>query len=392
MIIIFPTLRDNITNKTYMSTAMNHEIESKFNNFMKKHKVYGTHPCTHVSMGHPRGKFYIHDHEWVNFHILYDAYTTNIKSLHVAEMPIDIAPFIIDLDFSQSVANRQYTDAHIQKFITICDDIIQKYYIINNNPAYIFKKHKPTKKTTFFKDGIHIIYPDIKTSKKVREIMIGEIIEITKNQNIFGDMALIPGKDIVDKAALTVPWLLYKSHKEGSDEYFLSEVYTFVNNVLIKTSNNIDNLSRKFSIRKFINDTETPLNIKIIGNIPEEIKNIKLEKTNKKIANEMLNELINIMSDRRASQYCEWIRVGWALKNCNDNLFDVFVNFSKKTNAFDYNSCVRIWNGTSKQYAGKSLSHESILYWAKIDNEVKYLEIMDKYRDKVAANNMDIEI
>ena len=81
--------------------------------------------------------------------------------------------------------------------------------------------------------------------------------------------------------------------------------------------------------------------------------------------------------------YEKWFRVGCALKNsCPDDnrnlLLPLWLKFSSQSSTFNYNTIpelVQNWDRTSVKESGKLLTHKSITYWAKNDNNAIYKEI-----------------
>lgn len=87
--------------------------------------------------------------------------------------------------------------------------------------------------------------------------------------------------------------------------------------------------------------------------------------------NNMVENLINILNTERASNYDDWIRVGWCLHNINkdENLY-LWINFSKKCpQKFKPGECELIW---SKYMRNEGLNIGSLHLWAKKDNPSEY--------------------
>ena len=113
-------------------------------------------------------------------------------------------------------------------------------------------------------------------------------------------------------------------------------------------------------------------------------KNIQLnkvvdKKNNKKDEFKMANELAMILSSKRATNYNDWIKVGWALYSVDDSkdMLNVFKKFSKKTNGeYSEKSCEKVWKKANKE----GLTIGSLKHWAKEDNPKKYNKII---KDKI---------
>ena len=75
-------------------------------NFLNQHRAQKNEPYNYVSMGYPKGKFYISKQEKDEFINLYSSNIGKIN-LHIAEIQPDISPFIIDIDFEQDELERK---------------------------------------------------------------------------------------------------------------------------------------------------------------------------------------------------------------------------------------------------------------------------------------------
>ena len=161
--------------------------------FLNEHKTsVQNSPYTHVLIGPPYGKFNIELCNQEKFHSLYSQCVTN-NDLYIAEKPVDLAPFIIDIDFLQNISVRQYTLKDIITLKLICDTVIKQYYNVfdNNLTAFILEKENPTITTNIYKDGFHIIYPHLATSKIIRKYLINDIINLVKSKMIFNKLKLL---------------------------------------------------------------------------------------------------------------------------------------------------------------------------------------------------------
>ena len=88
------------------------------------------------------------------------------------------------------------------------------------------EKEKPTLVTeegeyNIYKDGIHIIYPNLCTNPKVQHILRASILSKLSENNIFSDINPINTlDDILDKAVIEkAGWLLYGSCKPNYKPY-----------------------------------------------------------------------------------------------------------------------------------------------------------------------------
>ena len=102
---------------------------------------------------------------------------------------------------------------------------------------------------------------------------------------------------------------------------------------------------------------------------------------------EEIVELLNILSDKRATKYEYWLPISWALKN-GKIPFEVFDTFSKRTtkNNYNYQECLNHWNSISIDINKNNkvpLTIGTIHYYAKQDNPEQYKNFVKKYRKPI---------
>ena len=111
----------------------------------------------------------------------------------------------------------------------------------------------------------------------------------------------------------------------------------------------------------------------------EQIEESDIDKKKKIIKN-----LILCFTDQRATDYNSWVNVGFAIYNELDrDGYELFMDFSKKSAGFDFNSCVNKYNGFSeKPEDKKQLKLGSLHQWAQTDNKDLYDEL---FKEKVMS-------
>jgi P4 family phage/plasmid primase-like protien len=77
-------------------------------------------------------------------------------------------------------------------------------------------------------------------------------------------------------------------------------------------------------------------------------------------------QLVDLFSDRRATEYSEWVNVGFALHNISPYLMDTFIKFSKRTTRsnFDKQACIDLW----KSAKPNRYTLSALYGWAREDN------------------------
>lgn len=99
----------------------------------------------------------------------------------------------------------------------------------------------------------------------------------------------------------------------------------------------------------------------------------------KSIPREMLEELIDLLSDKRSSNYDFWLKGIWAIRNTNDGFNDLAHTFSQKCpDKYDKVSVDKIWNYV-KQH-DKTVRFGTLMLWLKEDINIKnYEEFKSKW-------------
>jgi hypothetical protein len=87
--------------------------------------------------------------------------------------------------------------------------------------------------------------------------------------------------------------------------------------------------------------------------------------------------LVNILSIERAMHYPQWMEVGWALKNLGEEYFDTWNEFSKRcSDKYNAEEVRSIWyNMDNNNNNGFKVG--SIYYWAKQDDRIEYIKLMN---------------
>ena len=95
---------------------------------------------------------------------------------------------------------------------------------------------------------------------------------------------------------------------------------------------------------------------------------------------EKLKKTVMNLSDKRATNYDDWVKVGMAIKNETLGKYtnegrNLWIEFSKKCNEkFDENSCLEKWYSFNED---GSLTMGSIVHWLKEDNPIIYEKLED---------------
>jgi hypothetical protein len=372
-----------------MSLTNENTIDYDIYKFLEECIVQSGH--SHTSMCNPKGSYYISDDKLDLFYDYYEKALFN-NELHITERIPELCPMIIDLDFKYELETfeRKHTIEHIKKIIDLYVFEICNLFEVepddNRLLSFIFERDELYKNKGITKDGIHILFPNIVSNPDAKYYIrnnilkkIGETISDLGLKNVISD--------IVDKSIITpnTCWLLYGSNKDKpkGNPYRLKYIF----NGKCENINIIDyfgeenvNLARFFSIRGCKISDLTPIRsdkLNLLNNIIKKkiIKNKQSSYINYDI--ERISELVNILNIERVENYSQWIEVGWMLHNIdpnNDELLEIWINFSKKSKKFVEGECEKLWDNMKSE----GLTIATLHYWAKIDNYTKYNDFKNK--------------
>ena len=349
----------------------------KLNQFLLNHYVEKDAKCfTHVEFcpGMGRGRYYISDGEYSIFFELYQKALEDDNNLKIVESPKTLSPLKIDLDFrfGKHCDNHQYTQDDIKNIIKAYLIEIDKYLEIDDSlkKAFVYEIPEPVidtnGKTDTYKDGIHIMFPDIVTKPNVQYIIRDKIVS---NFDKILDRDKInyinAASDIVDKAIIkSAGWVMYGSSKPGRDPYSLTKIYKpsvdYENIVDEDICLEEEDISQ-YSLEQIINlssihnkDIETSIKEEKMNEINDYggKKSIKELNRDKKIYDKktedpkVITRYLEMLLPFRYDDYNSWLEIGLALYNIgngSDEYLEIWDNFSQKSDKYQIGFCSRKW-------------------------------------------------
>lgn len=364
---------------------------------------------THISMGKYMGSFNIPDDKLNEFNKLYKrVIKTNIIP-NILESHLEQGPIIIDIDLKYTIKSdlhsRIYTTSDIKNILEIYNKVICTFLYINPDDLNIYISEKSTPKiilvndvsgSTTYKDGLHIIYPDICVNNRVqfffRELVVNRILEDNLLTHLNLDNTI---DDVFDKAIIERNnWLLYGSCKDSNPDnlYKLTKIYDY--NLLEQEPEENDLISY-LSIRKFksvednteyVNDMSFEKINYLYGELIGKNPNKKPLAMNSDIKRAKI--LLGMLNESRAKNYSDWIEIGFCLHNIDDYLLlDEWIEFSKKSlSTYKAGECEKLWNNF--KYEG--LTIRSLYRWAKEDNPDAYSDFLLDDLDDIIKGSLDI--
>ena len=363
---------------------------------------------THLSYGLFNGKFFLDKaarKEFMNHYI--KAIDSGVDDLSILERPKEYAPIIVDVDLEIPSENhvegeRLYDIDLIHNIIKKYSDSINKYLIVPEEKfkVCLFEKPKAQEKEGTYKDGFHLVFPEICAHAKVRHLLRYYVVKMCEDEGTFENFINGPDK-IIDKAVVsTNAWFLYGSRKPNGQLYKLSCIYDMQlnktydpNNLFDADGHPVDPLSTETLINYFSLQSNTyskkyatPIQDEYVdSDIDAECEKLGINSTMKSEQPKYdipackeddvrrATKYACMLNDKRSLDYHDWLKVGLALHNIDSSLLPAWIEFSKKCGKkYKDGECEKIWKTMKNPTNGNSLTIRSLAYWAKQDDPKQF--------------------
>lgn len=298
---------------------------------------------------------------WKKIDHLYLSNPEQLKKLGLLESPIMSASTLrldIDLEYEVIPETRQYSQRQITELIKFIFKRFQE--ISSSSTSYSSLNKRQNKITLVFgkeltsnqrRDGIHIVFPYVTMDHTLEKLWITDPVRqyIKLNWNSASNNETVKVDNIMSK-----PWLVYGSSKNTGYTYKLEHVY---NHALEELPLEEYNLPSKVKISNTVNVLSVSTVSKTIHNATEKLKRSSKEQYTFEDFQDIVNALPSFMSD----DYEIWISVGMICKNIcfsvdgdEDQYFNEYVNFSQKSDKFDYGETRYKWKSFKPIYGNLS--------------------------------------
>jgi P4 family phage/plasmid primase-like protien len=392
--------------------------KNELEELISKYKVSKGSTFTHTSIGSPKVSLNITDDKVLDrFYTLIQRSVSDDIEQYFVEKPLNPSPLRVDLDFrfackmndeGEVIMDRNvyYTRKNLRNIVNGYFEILNDMFDFREDTIHCFvtEKPNPVKDKNMIKDGVHLVFPDVILEHALHHYVRESILD--KANVVFSGIYLENEyKNVVDKAIIDSNcWQIYGCQKPSSQKYRLTAVYSLSNgqvhrdkDTYEKYRDNMGSLIRHLSMRKVVTDTNPKWSIKeekksCIDDIVKKLKpNIQ---KNRSITNSYLlsninntfndmvdNDTIKLVEDivneclsiSRADDYNQWMELGWALRNIDKRLLNVWIEFSKNSAKFNRGECEDKWNRMTEHDMGLG----SLIWWAKEDNNQKYIEVFN---------------
>ena len=406
---------------------------SPVHEILQQSRTTGNH-FTHVSMVHPNGTFNIHRQLIEDF---WSAYCDEIEQQHstamiedekdpivygIAEKAGMIMPVLVDLDiklpFTEDMDVRHlYSEDELKQVVELYQTALSS--IIKGNVAEekphllrCFVLEKPAYRVVsgdheFIKSGFHLHFPYTFLQRDHHEMhLLPYVMEKMGFRKIFHHLGIDP-KKLVDPSYLRNPWLLYGSRKDGPNmsSYRLTKVYDhFMREMTLEQAlaefrlydvkedliphqgRELYYLPRILSIQ-LVTQTEVcemkpnlPVHHLIMPRIDRRNREIVAKNMTQEL--EKAKQFLDVMSPDRASNYSDWMQIGWALCNISEKSdagLALWIQFSERWQHYkDDTECISKWT-TQFEVREGGVSIGTLSHFAKVDNPVEHKKIVQQY-------------
>lgn len=348
---------------------------------------------SHTSFIKPTRSFYIDVDSLPSFMEHYKRAMKNGEDLYMTEKHRDVSPVLIDMDFrfdKKTFVKRTYTYDMIKEVVSTYVSTLKEYVEFPESiDVYIMEKSNPVADTKYYKDGVHIVIPQIVTKPEVqlivRQKILPQVSDILQPLNLQNAI-----EDVFDEAVIERNnWQMYGSKKPNGEPYKVTHIIRVsqdtsafeVQPVPEDHSELVDILSIR---NKFV---ATPTKIEK----EEELKAFTEQRRKPRVdmskpmfkSNHVKNEcdniewvakLVDILDAKRADKYDDWIRVGWCLRNIDHRLLDKWIDFSKKSEKYTPGECEKYWN----MMRDDGLGIGTLCMWVKNDNPGAYHQLIEQ--------------
>tara|TARA_X000000950_G_scaffold289417_2_gene413119 strand:- start:3737 stop:6538 length:2802 start_codon:yes stop_codon:yes gene_type:complete len=343
--------------------------------------------------------------------IFYNYYFKNGGKLSITEAIPDITPLLIDLDFEfdGTTRDKQLTNDIINNIVEFIYKNIEEYFEVKdilNTKCYIQEKSNPKTNSDGYtiKEGIHIIFPSIIGDKLVFKEFFKQLSDKKEVNDILDLFTSKPTNDATKIFDTNVSrWFIYGSTKPNDVSYKVTKVYNYLTEIE-NTLSDRELLDLFYLTKEYTKNIEYKKGIdKVL--IKKDIVSSKCDymssldcielyeysdEEEQEISNELQNVLkedfiknikkivLRCLSEERYNDYELWIKLGMCLKNIGNELFNVWNEFSKKSDSYESrNECLKKWESFS-EHCNNPMTIRTLKYWARLDNLTEYNKITEE--------------
>jgi phage/plasmid-associated DNA primase len=326
----------------------------------------------------------------------------------------------IDFDRYQATNKDQLTEQHFSTLAHIILGMLHNYIGFSNQKVHCFITRKPgilpapTKTGQMrYKDGFHLLVPEIMVSKGLKKYLLNEILEKKLLSTVFADIDnLEPAESMLDMASSSNPMHFYGNSKVGKQPYVLQYAYRctyYPMGIIGPTMMNVPieslleyNLAYELSLCHILPEVggketllkkahynylpalETPIQLMVEKSQHGIIPHDEIIATENSVdlltltdpEAKYIKQLLDILDESYANDYDKWFMVVCAIANVSSRYKDLAIHFSqRKPEAWSQDELDRVWNEALSKVHPRPVTKRSIIHWAKTSSPVRFREI-----------------
>ena len=374
--------------------------------FLSLFRVHKGHEFTHTSLGRPGGSFYIPSSSYEAFMGAYCAAVERGEDLFMTERHRHIGPAVVDLDFrfaadqqqqQQQQPVRLYTRETVKQIVRVISRAIGALVDLPEFECYVTEKPSPTLCKNLVKDGLHLAFPAVVTRPEVQHVLRSDILDPMARMLKEELPELVNSvEDIIDDAVIERNnWMMYGSKKPSCEPYVVTVRYRYTTetDALEEVPSDVTAATpateyiQALSIRNKYDDVQVRSDHRervecFIARREEEQRRREViagvmatspnPTTNVCDSLEDCISFVSILNKDRASNYDDWVRLGWCLRNIDHRLLDTWDSFSRQSPKYIEGECPRLWNAMRAGGLGIGTLH----MWARHDSPSQYMELL----------------
>jgi P4 family phage/plasmid primase-like protien len=332
------------------------------------------------------------------YDLIYESVFIKNEQCHLVERFRDPCMLKVDFDFvfENDTTTRQYGQKEIKDIVKIYNKVITTFIDVPTTKlnTYVFERKRGYHDKGKFKDGFHMVYPEIVINAALQRIIrkkvldkIGSVLDRLKLQTSYDETV---DESIIDRNG----WMMYGTNKTSRKPYLLTHIYD-IHSDDIFDPNEVDNRALIEHLSLYRNEIKDSFDIidkykDLLDTIGSKKKNnqngtAKKSRSRKgragmKFKNkenfkdlDTVRKLVDILDPYRADDYQKWISVGLCLHNISDTLLDSWIKFSKKSSKYIPGECEEKWLDFAEEAKDKlSIGMGSLHHFTRLDDPVGY--------------------
>lgn len=403
---------------------------------------------THVLVGGMRGKINIGTKRAVDFWETYSQELNKGTNLFLAEKPLSEVPVLVDVDLKTrgDVVKDLYTLDQVRRIVKTYQTVL-KEVLFEDVPTdaltCVLLQKSPRllqEDVTYIKHGFHLHFPKCFINVNIQKAYLIPIVskrlegmfdhlytlddghctssdDDASNQCITADKKGDVHYKFLDGASVVVHWLMYGSKKQDSEPFLATKCFSgtceeisfedalgdyvlpklYGQSSAVKCHGNVMELlprilSTRLHGREFYYYKAKPsVNTPIVDNLSKQFtKRTPFAQKTISETLESIEELLPLLSDKRADDRSDWLAVGFCLHGITEGDAEglsLWLEFSDRSEKCDEAECICIWSNMKNERTTYTIG--TLKYFAKLDSPEEYAALCRKQGDKLIGKAVE---